>query len=351
MTALPHSLEQLVDVLNASNRRAAPGSGGSSGGSGGGVGIPQDPPNNAWKQGFAEAYDISLGGTGYVDFDFSAIIPEGAKVGFFRHTILDGNELDHLEYKIRPHNASQYLSLQTPNGVHYWDDFITLPLTENRIVQVSIDEPTGSDYVEFSIEVVGWGMGSGSGERLIEWAEGGDYEMTAITYHGTYTNVVSSATVRWPDGSLGTFTATNINATYEAIDAYKISHTNSGLTVTQTAVTRNADGNITVKPALSVPAGSGVGNSESLIEWAEGGDYEMTAITYHGTYTSVVSSATVKWPDGSAGTFTAISINATYEAIDAYTISHTNSGLTVTQTAVTRNADGNITTKPILTVA
>jgi hypothetical protein len=88
-----------------------------------------------------------------------------------------------------------------------------------------------------------------------------------------------------------------------------------------------------------------------LRDWTEGESYEMTSITYDGTYTSVVSSATVKWPDGSTGTFTTTTINATWVAIDAYTVSHTDSGLTVTQSAVTRNGAGNITTKPALTIA
>lgn len=91
--------------------------------------------------------------------------------------------------------------------------------------------------------------------------------------------------------------------------------------------------------------------SGQLRAWAEGGAYEITAVTYHGTYTSVVASAVVKWPDASAGVFTATTINATYEAIDAYTITHVASGLTVTQAAVTRNGDGNVITKPALGVA
>ena len=102
--------------------------------------------------------------------------------------------------------------------------------------------------------------------------------------------------------------------------------------------------------AKTITGGASV-TAEQLKEWTEAGAYEITAVTYSTTYLSVVATATVKWPDGSAGTFTATTINATYEAIDAYTISHTASGLTVTQAAVTRNADGNVTTKPILVVS
>lgn len=98
--------------------------------------------------------------------------------------------------------------------------------------------------------------------------------------------------------------------------------------------------------------GGGAGVTDALLkEWAEGNDYEMTAITYNGTYTTVVASATVKWPDGSAGTFTATTTNTAWQAIDAYTITHTDSSKTVTQAAVTRNSEGSVTTKPALSVS
>lgn len=88
---------------------------------------------------------------------------------------------------------------------------------------------------------------------------------------------------------------------------------------------------------------------QTLIEWAEAEAYEMTSITWDSDF--VVSSATVQWPDGSAGTFTRTTKNTTWLAIDAYTVTHTNSGKTVTQSAVTRDGDGNVFTKPALTVA
>lgn len=89
-------------------------------------------------------------------------------------------------------------------------------------------------------------------EQLRAWTEAGAYQMITTTYDTTYEQTVSSGTVVWPDGSAGAFTATTINATYEAIDAYTITHTASGKTVTQAAVTRNGDGSITVKPSLTI---------------------------------------------------------------------------------------------------
>jgi len=86
--------------------------------------------------------------------------------------------------------------------------------------------------------------------RLKEWVSGEDYELTAITYDAD--GVVTTATVKWPDGSAGTFTTTTKNSTWLAVDAYTISHTASGKTVTQAAVTRDGSGLVTVKPALTV---------------------------------------------------------------------------------------------------
>lgn len=88
---------------------------------------------------------------------------------------------------------------------------------------------------------------------------------------------------------------------------------------------------------------------EVLKGWTEGGLYELTSITRDSD--GVISSATVKWPDASAGTFTRTTKNSTWLAIDAYTITHTDSSQTVTQAAVTRDSNGNVTTKPALTVA
>lgn len=93
-----------------------------------------------------------------------------------------------------------------------------------------------------------------SDQVLKAWTESGAYEMTAITYHVTNTKAVSTATVKWPDGSAGTLTTTAYNTTASParVNAYTISHTDSGKTVTQAACTLNGDGEITVKPALTV---------------------------------------------------------------------------------------------------
>lgn len=89
-----------------------------------------------------------------------------------------------------------------------------------------------------------------SDQTLTDWVAGEAYQLTAITRNAS--EVPTTATVLWPDGSAGTFTATTINVAFSAVDAFTISHTLSGKTVTQAAVTRNAAGAVTAKPALTV---------------------------------------------------------------------------------------------------
>lgn len=88
---------------------------------------------------------------------------------------------------------------------------------------------------------------------------------------------------------------------------------------------------------------------ELLREWTQGKDYEPESITRDSE--GRVTSMTVKWVDESTGLYVATDYNATHEAYDGYYMNHDDSGLTVTQSAVTRNIDGAVITKPNLTVA
>lgn len=87
-------------------------------------------------------------------------------------------------------------------------------------------------------------------QTLIEWTQAEAYEPTNITRDAN--GLTSSAVVRWPDGSAGLLTCTNYNATYFAYDGFNVTHSASGKKVTQDPVTRDAYGNVTVKPALAV---------------------------------------------------------------------------------------------------
>jgi len=113
-----------------------------------------------------------------------------------------------------------------------------LELITDMVTDYAVVSPT--DYYDDTI----------TDQLLEEWTSAEAYQMTAITYDGTYTDVPASAIVVWPDGSAGVFTATAISAPGR-IDAYTITHVDASKTVTQAAVTR-VDGLVTVKPALTV---------------------------------------------------------------------------------------------------
>lgn len=88
------------------------------------------------------------------------------------------------------------------------------------------------------------------GTQLAVQAAAESYQQTSTTYFAD--GAVSSATVVWQDGSAGVFTTTTHNLTWAAVDAYTITHTSSGKTVTQSLVTRDGTGRVTVKPVLTV---------------------------------------------------------------------------------------------------
>lgn len=64
----------------------------------------------------------------------------------------------------------------------------------------------------------------------------------------------TSASVIWPDGTPGTYTATSLNGTFlGAVDGYTVTYGSPvRLTFTQPAVTRNASGAVTNRPAMTV---------------------------------------------------------------------------------------------------
>lgn len=86
--------------------------------------------------------------------------------------------------------------------------------------------------------------------RLKEWTESRTFESTSVTRDSD--GVVTTATVQWPDGSTGTFTAGTKNDDWLCLDGFNVTHADSSKTVTQVDVTRNGDGEITSKPTLTV---------------------------------------------------------------------------------------------------
>lgn len=86
------------------------------------------------------------------------------------------------------------------------------------------------------------------GARLIEMTEAGSFVMTTVTYSS---GVITGATVRWPDGATGTLVVTSTSAS-GLINGFTLTHSLTNKTVTQPAVTRDANDDITVQPTLTV---------------------------------------------------------------------------------------------------
>ena len=87
--------------------------------------------------------------------------------------------------------------------------------------------------------------------RLIEITAAEGYELTSCTVDSD--GCITTGTVKWSDGSAGTFTRTAKDSTWLVVNAYTITHTSSGKTVTQSTVTRDSStGAVTTKPALTV---------------------------------------------------------------------------------------------------
>jgi hypothetical protein len=88
-------------------------------------------------------------------------------------------------------------------------------------------------------------------DRILEWAIGENYILTNIAYDSD--GAESSADVIWPDNPGvvgGVFAVISKNATIpNLIDSFTLTHTASGNTVTQPAVTRDVNGRITISPA------------------------------------------------------------------------------------------------------
>lgn len=86
--------------------------------------------------------------------------------------------------------------------------------------------------------------------QLIDWTNGEVYQILSAAYNDT--GHATSATIRWPDGTFGQFVTTTFNPTHMAIDSYYVTHVASGRRVTQNPITRDVDGNVSIKPPLVV---------------------------------------------------------------------------------------------------
>lgn len=100
-------------------------------------------------------------------------------------------------------------------------------------------------------------------QALLVWAASSAYQITAAVYDDT--GVISTGTIVWPDGSAGTWTTLSKNTGCNTYDAFVLTHTNTGATVTQNVVTRDGYCNVISKPQLVVSGYTYGGSSSATL--------------------------------------------------------------------------------------
>jgi len=88
---------------------------------------------------------------------------------------------------------------------------------------------------------------------LLQWAYASAFQLVSATRDAN--EAIVAASIMWPDGATGTFTTDIASTAFPgAIDAWHATHVLSGVTktVTQTAVTRDANGAVIAQPAITI---------------------------------------------------------------------------------------------------
>lgn len=133
---------------------------------------------------------------------------------------------------------------------------VKLAVVANYPEVANDDEATTPAYVMAAINAV-------MGPTLAGWlafnsGSPSDMFVGAITYNAG--GAATSANIIWPDGGTGTYTGT-ASATYpSSIDSYVLTYAapatgpwaGTNKTITQPAVTRDASGNVTTRPARTI---------------------------------------------------------------------------------------------------
>lgn len=100
----------------------------------------------------------------------------------------------------------------------------------------------------------GGGLGFATSEisnRLIAWTLAEMWTFTSVPTRDA-DGTISSASIRWPDNTVGTFTRTGKHETVTGVAVSSFTVTYNALTVTQPATTLDALGNITSRPRPTV---------------------------------------------------------------------------------------------------
>jgi hypothetical protein len=116
-------------------------------------------------------------------------------------------------------------------------------------VQVGILPPAA----QAQITAIKTTVNSVAQSALLQWAYGNTFQLVSSTRDSN--GAIVTADIVWPDGSTGTFTTDVASTDFPgAIDAWHATYVNNGVTktITQPAVTRDANGAVTAQPAITI---------------------------------------------------------------------------------------------------
>jgi hypothetical protein len=123
-------------------------------------------------------------------------------------------------------------------------------VTTTDIQDFNVVNPTDYQILTYDSSQSAWINTDVLEQNLLAWTESSAYQATAPVF-GT-DQIIASSTVIWPDGSNGTFTTVTKNDRWKAVDSYTVTHSDSGKIVIQSDVSRDAFGNVTIKPELYI---------------------------------------------------------------------------------------------------
>lgn len=130
---------------------------------------------------------------------------------------------------------------------------VPIAMAANEVTRILVSSPNG---VDLDVVVLGGDADSSYVERLVsvesarQWAANPDSLIAGVITRDA-NGAATSAPVVWPDATTGIYTATTVSTAFPgAVDAYTI--TKGALTYTQAAMTRNTDGAVTTRPAITV---------------------------------------------------------------------------------------------------
>jgi hypothetical protein len=143
----------------------------------------------------------------------------------------------------------------------YSDDGVTPqanPITTNTAGEFSFYAADGA----YSVATSGPGIPTktvsgiqllGNASVLAGWALTQAFRLVSATRN--IDGAATTASIVWPDGATGTYTADTLSTDFPgATDAWHATYVVGGTTktVTQPAVTRDVDGNVTAQPAITI---------------------------------------------------------------------------------------------------